>query len=474
MSFNSISFFLFLPFIYLIYFYTADRWRWLVLLLGSYAFYAALEAPYLLAALFLVTCISYICGLRIAAHKDEILRKRWLWVGNFSCIFILVFLKYLPFLQAPATNIFGFSKDVFSTITIVGVSYFTFQAISYLADIYLEIAEPECHLGYYALFLAFFPKLMQGPIERTVDLLPQIRKAYQFDYAVMRQGLLLFASGLFKKIVVADRLAIYANVVYNDVSSFAGLPLIIATYAYTFQIYFDFSAYTDMARGCGQLFGINLTENFNKPYLATSIEDFWRRWHMSFSRWIMDYIFKPLQLGWRNFGSIGTSAALMITFLVSGIWHGATWGFVIWGALHGFYLIASNYFRPHQKKLYKKFGLEKSEFLRWLQIFITFNLVSFAWVFFRAENLTDALYVISNAFKADNGSEFVLYFGIRHLILVSECVFLLMLAEIRPHFSELVKNLFNSTGRWVFYYVFVMMLLICGLFENTEFIYGRF
>jgi len=183
--------------------------------------------------------------------------------------------------------------------------------------------------------------------------------------------MLLFTWGLFKKVVVADRLALYADQVYNNVHDYTGLSLIIGTYAFALQIYFDFSAYTDMARGTGRMFSINLTENFNHPYLATSIADFWRRWHISFSRWILDYIFKPLQMEWRNWGQAGTALALIVTFLVCGIWHGATWGFIFWGLLHGIYMAASIYYRPYQKRLHKWLGVEKSTWLKWWQIFVT-------------------------------------------------------------------------------------------------------
>lgn len=368
MTFTSLSYFLFLPVLYTAYYFTPDRWRWLVLLTASYGFYVTFKAPYLLAVLFLVTCISYVCGLRIAAHSDEAVRKRWLFIGTSACVVLLALMKYLPFLESQANSIFGLNSNLSSTLISIGVSYFTFQAISYLADIYLEIEEPELHFGHFALYMAFFPKLLQGPIERAGDLLPQLKHSDTFDYHTLRSGMLLFTWGLFKKLVVADRLALYADQVYNNVYNYSGLSLIIGTYAYALQIYFDFSSYTDMARGTGRMFGINLTENFNTPYLATSISDFWRRWHISFSRWILDYIFKPLQMSWRNWGQPGTVAALIITFLISGIWHGATWGFVIWGILHGVYLAASTYYRPYQKRLYKMLGIDKSPWLKWWQV----------------------------------------------------------------------------------------------------------
>ena len=265
MTFNSFFFFLFLPALYLAFYFTSDRWRWLVLLIASYGFYASFHAPYLLAVLLLVTVISYLCGLRIAAHRDEAGRKRWLWFGSSACIAILALLKYFPFLESGINSVFGLNSTISTFIISLGVSYFTFQAVSYLADIYLEIEDPEQHFGRFALYLAFFPKLLQGPIERAGDLLPQLRQPYQFDYDAMRSGMLLFAWGLFRKVVVADRLALYADRVYNNVHDYSGLSLLVGTYAYALQIYFDFSAYTDMARGVGRMFGINLTRELQQP-----------------------------------------------------------------------------------------------------------------------------------------------------------------------------------------------------------------
>ncbi len=484
MYFNSFSYFLFLPVVYLAFYFTTDRWRWLVLLTASYGFYAFLKAPYLLAVLFMATSISYACGLRIAAEQDEAGRRFWLWIGSFSSALMLVLLKYFPFFESRANSIFGLSSTLSTTIVAVGVSYFTFQAISYLADIYLETEGPERHFGRYALYMAFFPKLLQGPIERAGDLLPQLKQPYRFNYDAMRSGILLFIWGLFKKVAVADRLALYADQVYNNVHDYSGLSLILGTYAYALQIYFDFSAYTDMARGTGRMFGINLTENFNSPYLATSIADFWRRWHITFSRWILDYIFKPLQMRWRNLGQAGTALALIITFLVSGIWHGATWGFVIWGLLHGVYLAASTYYRPYQKRLYKWIGIEKSRWLKWWQVFITFNLVSFAWVFFRANSLNDAWYVAKNllGFYSNfiSAGKHGIYEFIDHNVIIVNGISTFVTMVIISAIVGVVGNdrLMQVLDkklifRWLVYYTLFISILVLRL-DNTTFIYLKF
>lgn len=480
MTFTSFTFYLFLPVVYLIFYWTSDRWRWLVLLAASYAFYASFKAPYLLAVLLMVTGISYTCGLRISAQQDESGKKRWLWIGSVSCVAILAVMKYLPFLESQSNNLFGLNSTITKTLVSIGVSYFTFQAISYMADIYLEVEEePERHFGRYALYLAFFPKLLQGPIERAGDLLPQLKKPYQFDYDAIRSGMLLFTWGLFKKVVIADRFALYADQVFNNVHDYSGLSLLIGIYAYAFQIYFDFSAYTDMARGVGRMFGINLTENFNSPYLATSIADFWRRWHISFSRWILDYIFKPLQMGWRDWGQTGTALALLVTFIISGIWHGATWGFVIWGLLHGIYLASSTYYKPYQKKLYKWLGIEKSRWLKWWQVFVTFHLVCFAWVFFRANSVGDAICVVSNLLSnVKNLQKYIMSQGISHLCILIICSFILvivriLLSENKVDFCSYVTAKKRNI-RWLFYVFLVVIIMLMYIDNGSNFIYNKF
>ena len=372
-----------------------------MLLAASLSFYAALRAPYLPAVLMLVAATTYAFGIWLDGAKGPRTRRTLLWSGVAVDLLILVLMKYLPFLRDTLKSLSTLPSPAIpsqpvTVLVAIGVSYYVFQALSYLFDVYLEIEKPERHFGYFALYLAFFPKLMQGPIERAGDLIPQLKGEYRFNYHNMRLGMLLFIWGLFKKAVIADRLGLYVDAVYGDLHAFTGLPLLLATYTYAFQIYLDFSGYTDMALGSALLFNIKLTRNFNSPYLATSVADFWRRWHITFSRWILDYIFRPLQMRWRNWKNWGSALALVLAFLVSGIWHGASWGFVAWGGLHGLYMACSIFYRPYQKKLHKALGVEKTGALKCWQIVVTFNLVSFAWVFFRAATLNDAWYIVTN------------------------------------------------------------------------------
>ncbi len=467
MRFNSLSYALFLPVVYLVFHFTADRYRRLVLLVASYGFYAALQAPYLPAALFATTCVAYGCGLRIAAIREKAARRRWLFLGVSACVSLLAGMKYVP-----------------STLLLAGVSYFTFQAVSYLVDVSRGDVEAERRFGHFALYMAFFPKLLQGPIERAETLLPQLGKRYSFDYDAVRGGMLLFTWGLFQKVVVADRLALYADAVYNDVHGFSGLPLLIGTYAYALQIYFDFSGYTDMALGTGRIFGIELTGNFNRPYGAVSVADFWRRWHISFSRWIRDYLFMPLQVKLRGWGRTGTTVALAVTFLLSGMWHGARWGFVAWGLMHGLFLAAALYYRPWQKRLHGSLGLDRSRYLAGWQKFFTFHTVCLAWIFFRADGMPDAVHVVTRLFDFRANVLSIREAGLEAFLSgnvllgqgagagVTMAVLLTFLLLVRRERVMAVQNE-RWPVRWLTYYALLAAIFALRL-GDTQFLYYRF
>jgi len=476
MPFNSLGYFLFLPVVYLVFYFVGERARWSILLAASLLFYAALNVPYLLVVLVLVAVTTYGFGIWLYQADTPKVKRALLWGGIGANLLILVVMKYLPFLSEnmkALSEILSLDARIqpVKIFVAIGVSYYVFQAISYLVDIYLEIEKPERHFGYFALYLAFFPKLLQGPIERAGDLIPQLKNRYEFNYDNMRFGMLLFTWGLFKKVVIADRLGLYVDAVYNDVHAFSGLPLLLATYAYAFQIYMDFSGYTDMALGSARLFNIHLTQNFNSPYLATSVIDFWRRWHISFSRWILDYIFKPLQMQWRDLKNLGTAAALMATFLVSGIWHGASWGFVIWGGAHGLFMACSVFYKPYQKKLHKALGIENTGILKIWQVFVTFNLVSFAWVFFRANSLSDALFILCNMNGTYNSTSIFKQNEYPNIVFVLIAFTFYVL--YKKTCIDCVSRLFMFKYRWVFYYVLLIVIIYLKT-NSRNFIYFKF
>ncbi|HEY3308709.1 MAG TPA: MBOAT family O-acyltransferase [Desulfuromonadaceae bacterium] len=482
MYFNSLKYVLFLPVVYLLFYSVGDRARWFVLLAASLLFYATLNMPYLLIVLVLVAMATYGFGIWLDEAESTKAKLALLWGGIAANILILVIIKYLPFISGNLktfSNLLSLDAQIqpIKVFVSIGVSYYIFQAISYLSDIYLDIEKPERHFGYFALYLAFFPKLLQGPIERAGDLLPQLKTEYGFNYDNMRFGMLLFVLGLFKKVVIADRLGLYVDVVYNDVHAFTGLPLLMATYTYALQIYMDFSGYTDMALGSARLFNINLTQNFNSPYFATSVADFWRRWHITFSRWILDYIFKPLQMHLRNWKNWGNATALIAAFCVSGIWHGASWGFLIWGGLHGLYMACSVFYKPYQKRLHKLLGIEKSRVLKIWQILVTFNLVSFAWVFFRASNIEDAQYIATNMMNIINSTGFGLLIaqGKKDLIIALFSLFCLLVFN-SVKCNAKINYLWDrySLVRWTCYNLLLLSVILLQYKSTTSFIYFNF
>jgi D-alanyl-lipoteichoic acid acyltransferase DltB (MBOAT superfamily) len=505
MQFDSVIFFPFLIFVFALFYSLPKSFRPSLLLLSSLVFYAALNVPYLILSLGWVIVSSYVAGRAIRAASGEP-AKKWIYVtGVMLNLAVLVFCRYLPFL-AENTNFllrlasFQAAIPVPQPLISIGVSFYVFQSISYLTDIRLEVQEPETRFITLALYLCFFPKLLQGPIERSGAMIPQLNFRDDFNYGPARASLLLFSWGLFKKIVIADRLALFVDPVFDQVRSigtFEGVSFFWATIYYSLQIYCDFSGYTDMAIGIAGLFNVKLTNNFNRPYLATSIAEFWRRWHISFSSWIFDYIFKPLQMKWRNMKKAGNVTALMVTFLVSGIWHGASWTFIVWGLLHGMYLSFHVLYAPFKKKIIHSLNLKKSRLLSVWQSFFTFSLVSLAWIFFRARDLRDALYILGHFFSGWSSYLSLFMSGLLHLnrwkmlfepVWGSEQSFKeflilqpILLIFIVFEFTSNLKNtklmtLFNRNRivRWLVYLIWVGAIFVFGVAERKTFIYFRF
>ena len=495
MQFFTTGFLVFFVVVFCLYYLTRPAWRWVVLLAASLYFYAVLKAPQLIIALVLVTGISYGIGImlpRLPAESGG--RRRLLWLGVLLNLAVLVTIRYLATLVNALSAFFPSWANLPDLVVSVGVSFYVFQAISYLIDVYYDEQPAEGHLGYFALYIGFFPKLLQGPIARASKLLPQLHRPKALDNEMIRSALLLFAWGCFKKVVIADRLGILVGAVYDHLPNFTGISLWLATFYYALQIYCDFSGYTDMAIGIARLLGINLTINFNKPYLAVSIADFWRRWHISFSSWIFDYIFKPVQMNLRKWKTWANPIALLVTFFLSGIWHGASWGFVIWGLLHGFYMAAYALVAPYEKKFLRRFRLENSMVVRIVQTGFTFLLVCFAWIFFRAKTLADGWYVVSHLFSGldviprllthlgsiNQGQGLLAPFLFSSYIHRGWAAFgVLVLLAV-----ELPKNLTttwlgvafqkHTAFRWTVYWLLAMSILALGVIDQTKFIYFQF
>ena len=391
MFFNSLEFLIFFPIVVGFYFLVPHRYRWPWLLAASYYFYAAWNPKYLILIL-ASTGIDYIAALKMEQAEAKPKRRLFLILSLCSNLGMLFAFKYFNFfndsLRAAfeAFNVF-YDVPAFDVLLPVGISFYTFQTLSYTIDVYRGARKAERHLGLFALYVAFFPQLVAGPIERSTRLLPQFYNTYRFDYDRVVDGLRLMLWGFFKKMVIADHIAKYVDAVYADPTGYTGVPVWLATYFFAFQIYCDFSGYSDIAIGGAKVMGYDLMDNFRRPYFSKSIGEFWRRWHISLSTWFRDYLYIPL--GGNRVKRGRWFYNLFIVFLISGLWHGANWTFVVWGALHGLYLIFGIVTGPTRERLWAKLGASATV-RKWVAVFFTFHLAVLAWVFFRANNITDA------------------------------------------------------------------------------------
>lgn len=397
MVFNSIHFLFFFPLVTVGFFLLPHRHRWWWLLGASCYFYMAFIPVYILI-LFFTIGIDFAVGLKLTIMQDERKRKFLLCTSLLANVGVLAIFKYYGFLDANlegAARFLGwnYSLPALAIILPIGLSFHTFQSMSYIIEVYRRHQPAERHLGIFALYVMYYPQLVAGPIERPQNLLPQFRTAQHFDYARVRRGLQQMLWGFFKKIAIADQLSTTVDMVYGDPSAFSGLALITATVMFAVQIYCDFSGYSDIAIGASRVMGIDLMQNFRQPYWSQSIAEFWRRWHISLSTWFRDYLYIPL--GGNRVGPMRQMVNLFAVFLISGLWHGANWTFVIWGALHGAYLVFGRLTQTFRQRLSHLIGLEHAPRLHaGLRMLTTFSLVCFAWIFFRADNLGDALYIV--------------------------------------------------------------------------------
>ncbi|MBQ3432522.1 MAG: MBOAT family protein [Clostridia bacterium] len=390
MLFNSFAFAIFLPIVFILYWICPKKYQWIILLSASCYFYMSWNVKYILL-IFTTTIVTYLCALLIEKHRNK--KKVLLTVSLLVCLGLLFFFKYFNFAVESIHSVLSLFSLPIHPFTLkvmlpVGISFYTFQTLSYVIDVYKGDIVAEKHFGIYATFVTFFPQLVAGPIERTNHLLPEVKKTHYLNGDNVLDGLKIMLWGFFKKLVVADNLAIYVDTVYNDISNKKGFALALATVFFAFQIYCDFSGYSDIARGTAKLLDIRLMQNFKSPYCASTIKEFWSRWHISLSTWFRDYVYIPL--GGNRVSKPRHYFNLLVTFLVSGLWHGANWTFVVWGALHGIAQMMEDIFKIKAPKNRKIWWL--------LRVLLVFSIVCFAWVFFRAQTLSDALSVFKNMF----------------------------------------------------------------------------
>ena len=469
--------------------------RWLWVLATSFFFLYTWDLKFCLILL-VYTIITYLIGRLIDNAKDQKTKQRWLILGLVLIIGGLFGFKYLNFTIETVASVLALAgtQTDFNMVHLflpAGISFYTFQAISYIVDVSNGRSKVEKHFGKFALFLAFFPKLISGPIERAHDFIPQIENPTPLSYDEMVENMLRIGWGIFKKLVIANRLAVMTNSVFNsgNIYDYSGIQLLFIVLMYALQIYIDFAAYTDIALGAARLLGFKLVENFERPYFSKNVVEFWRRWHISLSNWLRDYIFMPLNFASRRrkHKQLWQYINIMIVFLVSGIWHGAAWTFVIWGALHGAFQVWEGATAKLRKTMLTKLNIDANSFgHKFYQALITFGLTSVAWIFFRANTIMDALvvgkrilfmrnlhlpesWVFRTAFGLDE-KDFTM--GIIALMIFIIVEFISRKTVIRKH---LVKQ--PIYFRWPIYLALIFAIIIFGYYgssDPTDFIYFQF
>jgi len=499
MLFNSYNFLVFFPIVVLVYFVMPKRFRYIWLLAASYYFYMGWNAKYALLLL-TSTVITYLSGLFMAIVEERYsqslermtrLKKAIVAVSFLSNLSILFFFKYFDFAIINMNRILGvlhieLLNPQFSVLLPVGISFYIFQALSYTMDVYRGEIYAEKNFFKYALFVSFFPQLVAGPIERSKNLLKQLSEDHDFDYRRMVEGLVIMTWGFFLKLVIADRVAIFVDTVYGTDVLYDGKYLLIASVLFAVQIYCDFAGYSTIAIGAAMVLGVRLMENFNCPYFATTVAEFWRRWHISLSSWFRDYLYIPL--GGNRKGTLRKYVNTMIVFLVSGLWHGASWSYVIWGGLNGFYQVVGGVLSPIKKRFAEKFPKANAGILmRVIRTFVTFVLVDFAWIFFRAKSLTQAKGILlrildmNNPELLANGSLFDMGLNRQNFIVLGIAIVVLLIADIAKYKGIKVREIvlsWNIVFRWGFLLISVMSILIFGVwgsgYQETNFIYFQF
>ncbi len=489
MLFNSLAFLVFFPVVTIVYWALPSKWRWLHLLLASCYFYMFFIPIYLLVLVFTIV-VDYWAGLLIAGAGGY-RRKLYLTASIAANVGVLAFFKYYNFLNGNAVQIadvFGlrWPMPFLDIVLPIGLSFHTFQAMSYTIEVYRGRQAPERHFGIYALYVMFYPQLVAGPIERPQKLLHQFYAARRFDGTAARDGLRLMLLGFIKKVVVADRVASVVNVVYDHPEDHGALALALATLLFAVQIYADFSGYSDIARGAARFMGFELMVNFNRPYLARSVSEFWKRWHISLSTWFRDYVY--ISLGGNRVGWTRWQLNLFITFVLSGLWHGANWTFVIWGALNGLYLVVANWTARWRQSLAERLGLVRHPALRaTLQIAVVFLLENLAWVYFRARTVKDAHRILGTmisgvltgrGLRPREALASLLASGLTvHLVagaVGAASALLVFDWLVEHHIPAGFLDTRPTWIRWSAYYVGVTLVLIFGSFGERQFIYFQF
>jgi D-alanyl-lipoteichoic acid acyltransferase DltB (MBOAT superfamily) len=442
------------------------------------------------------TIITYFSGLFIRwADKTKsgkyaaFSKKLWVFISFASNLGILFFYKYYNFFDTSVSKLFSWfdisiSMPVLKVVLPVGISFYTLQALSYTIDVYRKDIKAEVNIVKYALFVSFFPQLASGPIEKSKNMLKQYSEKHNFDYFRVKNGLVLIMWGFFQKLFIADRLGILVNTVFNAPQNYKGFQIVLAVFFFAFQLYCDFGAYSDIAVGAGQVLGYDLTRNFKQPYLARSIKEFWRRWHISLTSWFRDYLYFPL--GGNRCSKARNYFNIMIVFLVSGLWHGAAVNFIIWGALHGSYQLLGNLLKPVKERIIKILRIDTDVFsFKLFQVICTFCLVDFAWLFFRANSFSDAKILIKNMMYFNpwiftDGSIYSLGLDQKDLAMAVAGILIMIVTDVlrRTKSLRFELSMQNTVFRWSVYIAVIVLILIFGIYgpgyDKQQFIYNQF
>lgn len=473
MLFNSFAFILFFPIVCFIYWILPNKFRNIFLLIASYYFYMNWNPTYGILILF-SSIVTWISALWMEKKKAINTKKAILVVCLLINLGILFIFKYANFISASINDVFimlGIKMYIpqLDILLPVGISFYTFQAIGYTIDVYRKTIKPETNFFVYALFVSFFPQLVAGPIERAKNLLPQFHIKHSFNADKVIQGLRLIIWGYFMKLVVSDRLALYVDSVYDNVSYHSSSSIILASVFFAFQIYCDFGGYSNIAIGCAKVMGFDLMVNFNRPYLSKSVAEFWRRWHISLSTWFKDYVYIPL--GGNRCSKKRNYLNLLITFAVSGLWHGANWTFLIWGSLNGLFQIGGKFFKRSNKEAKATY---KNKILDICDIVVTFILITFTWIFFRANNLSDSLLAINKICQFNgplftNNIDSIIYGSFFMIMLIGSDIM-----QERNCGKHILLENSNNIVRYSSYIGITILILMFGVFDSSQFIYFQF
>jgi alginate O-acetyltransferase complex protein AlgI len=469
MLFNSLQFLVSFVIVTIAFFLLPHKYRWFLLLAYSCYFYMAFIPLYILILGFTIV-IDYFAGIWIENAAGQ-KRKWFLIISLFANIFILAVFKYYNFLNLyieRVLSLFSYHTPLphLSILLPIGLSFHTFQAMSYTIEVYRGNQKAEKHFGIYALYVMFYPQLVAGPIERPQNILWQFHQHHAFDFEKFKSGLLQMAFGFFKKVVIADRLALVVDYCYTQPETKNGSTLLIAAVFYSFQIYCDFSGYSDIAIGAARMMGFKLMDNFNTPYLSKSVAEFWKRWHISLSTWFRDYLY--ISLGGNRVSVPRWYFNLFFVFMVSGLWHGAGTNFIIWGALHGIFLIIA----LEKDKLLETLQIKipHNFFTKLVQISFTFGLVTLAWIFFRATDIPQALIILTKIIQITPTDKLVFNLNTNEVLFSGFLIFILLLKE--KYFLQIPTQ---NTLKAVF--IFLLIVANCyffGVFDYKQFIYFQF